>query len=89
MQLVDIYKEALSRGLSGKEAAYEYNVKYHSLWMAGRRNNLPPLVRTKTNRRKLMYENMTNEQLLIVHASLTQELCIVEQAIQKQVPSVS
>jgi hypothetical protein len=85
--MVDVYKEALSKGLTFKEAVYEYNVKYTSLWMAGKRHNLPPLVRTKTNRRILMYADMTEKQLLTVHASLTQELSIVEKAIQAIVPS--
>lgn len=81
MKLIDVYKLALSKGLSGKEAAYEYNVKYHSLWMAGHRHKMPPLVRD--NRRTTMYRNMTNEQLLVVHASLTEEILTV-QKIQKQ-----
>jgi hypothetical protein len=87
MRMVDIYREALSKGLTYKEASDEYNVKYTSLWMSGRRAHLPPLVRTITNRRILMYGDMTEKQLLTVHASLTKELSIVEEVIQKLVPS--
>lgn len=87
MRMVDIYKEALAKGLTFKEASYEYNIRYSSLWKAGKRANLPPLVRTITNRRVLMYGDMTEKQLLTVHASLTKEISIVEEAIQKLVPS--
>jgi hypothetical protein len=72
MKLIDVYKLALSKGLSGKEASYEYGVKYHSLWMAGHRHKMPPLVRD--NRRTTMYRNMTNEQLLKCHDSVKEEL---------------
>ena len=89
MRMVDIYREALAKGFTYKEAAYEYNVKYTSLWMSGRRANLPPLVRTITNRRILMYRDMTEKELLTVHASLTKEIATVEEAIQKLVPSTT
>jgi len=87
MRMVDIYREALAKGLTFKEASFEYNIKYSSLWKCGRRAGLPPLVRTITNRRILMYGDMTEKQLLTVHASLTKEISIVEEVISKLVPS--
>ena len=76
---LDAYKLALARGLSGKEAAYEYGIKYHTLWTAGFRHKLPPLV--KDNRRNTMYLNMSDEQLLKYHASLVSELQHIEKII--------
>ena len=76
MKTIEIYREALSKGMSGKEAAYEYGVKYHTLWTAGRRAGLPPLVRD--NRRTYMYRSMGAEQLRNTYETLHQELQIVK-----------
>jgi hypothetical protein len=83
---LDAYKMALARGLSGKEASYEYGIKYHTLWTAGFRHKLPPLV--KDNRRNTMYLNMSDEQLLAYHASLTSEILHVEAIIGSKPPSI-
>jgi hypothetical protein len=82
MKGLDAYKLALARGLSGKEAAYEYGIKYHTLWTAGFRHKLPPLV--KDNRRNTMYLNMSDEQLLKYHASLVSELQHIEKLISSK-----
>lgn len=75
MNTVDIYKLALSKGLTGKEAAYEYGVRYHTLMMCGYRHKLPPLVPSK--HRRNMYRNMSIEQLDNIYATLQKEIQIV------------
>jgi hypothetical protein len=86
MSGLDAYKLALARGLSGKEAAYEYGIKYHTLWTAGFRHKLPPLV--KDNRRNTMYLNMSDEQLLNYHASLVSEIQHIEKIISSRPTAV-
>lgn len=86
MSGLDAYKLALARGLSGKEAAYEYGIKYHTLWTAGFRHKLPPLV--KDNRRNTMYLNMSDEQLLNYHASLVSETLHIEKVIASRPTTV-
>ena len=79
--MVDIYKLALAEGLSGKEAAWKYNVKYHSLWTAGNRHCLPPLPSTWSQKREAVYAQMSQERLVNYRESLQKELEVVK-AIQ-------
>ena len=77
MKTIDIYKEALARGLTGKEAAYEYGVKYHTLMMSGYRHKLPALASLTNKHRKNMYSNMTIQELDAVYASLQKEIQVI------------
>lgn len=77
MKAIDVYREALSRGLTGKEAAYEYGIKYHTLMMAGYRHKLPALVSLTNKHRKNMYRNMTIGELDAVYASLQKEIQVI------------
>lgn len=64
LTLKEIYIKALAKGLTAKEAAYEYNCNYVSLLNRGPENGLPPLASHWKRRDQRNLEKMTNEELL-------------------------
>ena len=83
LSMLDVYKLALSEGISGKQAAWKYNVRYHSLWTAGKRHCLPPLPNSWSKKHEAVYVKMSHEMLMHYRESLEKELQTVK-AIQER-----
>lgn len=63
LTLKEIYIKALARGMTAKEAAFEYGCNYISLLNRGPENGLPPLVSHWKRKDQRNLEKMTDEEL--------------------------
>lgn len=80
LTLKEIYIKALARGLTAKEAAFEYGCNYVSLLNRGPENGLPPLASHWKRKDQRNLEKMSDEELHRLRdcfnswASLTDEI---------------
>ena len=84
LTLKEIYIKALAKGLTAKEAAFEYGCNYISLLNRGPENGLPPLASHWKRKDQRNLEKMTNEELQKLRESFNAWASLTDEIIKQR-----
>ncbi len=73
MTLKEIYRLALARGLTAKQAGSEFNVRWESLHKVGSKHKLPKLMSEFENSDRQQIAKMSDDELLSYMKSLSEK----------------